>query len=286
MDLTYRTKTEILDTILKPQEYSRLKHKTPYILDLKKDNQELLYIGVEHSRDPKAKHYLQIITLLKGFLKQHSKDSIMLAIEGFIPPAQKSKNSSIVNYGESGLLIYLAKKYQLNYFCLEPAQNEILKYVFDLNLFKKEDIALWIFLNTLWNILKTSPILSEKEISSLNALMQYLNEQLNNKRTHSDKFSLLLFRKRLKEITGSDLLSNDLDSLKKKQINIKTIERLQSPFIKYTVLNDIGSKINYTRDRFIADSLTEKLTEGKNIFAVFGANHVVAQEPALESFFK
>lgn len=279
-------KDKILNRILSPQKCFLLKHKAPYILDLKKDDQELLCIGVEHSRDPKAKHYLHIIMLLKGFLKQHSKDSIILAIEGFIPPAQKSKNSSIVNYGESGLLIYLAKKYQLNYFCPEPAQNEILKYVFNLNLFKKEDIALWIFLNTLWNILKTSPILSEKEISSLNTLMLYLDKMLNSKKSNPIKFYWSRFKNRLDEITGSDSLPDDLESLKKKQINIKTIERLQSPFIKYTVLNDIGSKINYVRDRFIAASLTEKLTEGKNIFAVFGANHVVAQEPALESFFK
>lgn len=279
-------KDKILNKILSPQEYFLLKHQAPYILDFKKDDQELLCIGVEHSRDPKAKHYLQIITLLKGFLSRHPKDSIMLAIEGFIPPAQKSKNSSIIHYGESGLLIYLAKKYQLNYFCSEPAQNEILKHVFDLNLFKKEDVALWIFLNVLWNTLKTSPILLDKEISLLNTLMQYLDEQLNNKIPHSNGFSLLLLRKRLKEITGSDLLSNDLDSLKKKRINIKTIEHLQNPFIKYTILNDIGSEINYTRDRFIADSLIQKLECGKNIFSVHGINHVVAQEPAFELFFK
>lgn len=279
-------KDKILNKTLNPQEYFLIKHKTPYILDFKKDNQELLYIGVEHSRKPKAKHYLQIITLLKAFLKRHPKDSFVLAIESFIPPTQKSKNSSIINYGESGLLIYLAKKYQLNYFCPEPAQNEILKYVFDLNLFKKEDIALWIFLNTLWNILKTSPILSEKEISSLNTLMLYLDKMLNSKKSNPIKFYWSRFKNRLNEITGSDSLPDDLESLKKKQINIKTIERLQSPFIQYTVLNDIGSKINYTRDRFITDSLIQKLECGQSVFAVYGVNHVIAQEPALESFFK
>ena len=64
-------KTNILDAILAPQEYSQLKYKTPYILDFKKNNQEVLYIGVEHSRDPNAKQYLKIESLFEKFLKQY-----------------------------------------------------------------------------------------------------------------------------------------------------------------------------------------------------------------------
>jgi len=103
-------KTNILDAILTPQEYSQLKYKTPYILDFKKNNQEMLYIGVEHSRDPNAKQYLKIESLFEKFLKQYPSGTITIAIENFIPSAQKSKNDSIVSYGESGLLLYLVSR--------------------------------------------------------------------------------------------------------------------------------------------------------------------------------
>src|SRR3989344_4070087 len=93
---------KILDAILTHQEYSRLKYKIPYILDFKKNNQEMLYIGVEHSRDYNAKQYSEIESLFEKFLKQYPSDTIIIAIENFIPSAQKSKNDSIVSYGESG----------------------------------------------------------------------------------------------------------------------------------------------------------------------------------------
>ena len=282
---TNDNKNKILNKILSPQECFLLKHKMPYILDLKKGNQGLLYMGVEHSRDPKNKQYLQIASLFKKFLRQYSKDSIMLAIEGFVPSAPSSKNDGIVNFGESGLLMHLAQKYQLDYFCPEPSQNEILKYVLNLNLFKKEDIALWIFLNTLWNILKVSPTLSEKEISSLNTLISYLDRQLDSRKSNPNKFYWARFKKRLNEITGGEVLPDNLENLEQKQIDIKIIERLQNPFIEGTVLNNIGSKINYARDRLIAASFIKKITRGENIFSIYGVNHVVAQEPALRLVF-
>ena len=276
-------KTNILDAILTPQEYSQLKYKTPYILDFKKNNQEMLYIGVEHSRDYNAKQYLEIESLFEKFLKQYPSDTIIIAIENFIPPAQKSKNDSIVSYGESGLLLYLAKKYKLNYFCPEPTQDNIIQYILDKNLFKKEDIALWIFLNTLFNVLKKTPIIGEKELLFLDSIISSIVQRFESKKT--DKYYWPLFIKRLREITGSDVLPNSANDLRFKQINIKLIEQLQNPFIKETILNDIGSMINYARDRFIADSIIKTIAHGKNIFAVFGVNHVVAQEPALRLIF-
>ncbi|OGL66907.1 hypothetical protein A2856_00165 [Candidatus Uhrbacteria bacterium RIFCSPHIGHO2_01_FULL_63_20] len=65
---------------------------------------------------------------------------------------------------------------------------------------------------------------------------------------------------------------------------IERIRRAQDPFLKGTTLNDVGSLINLARDRYLCEAMLKRLDEGKCVFGVYGANHVIAMEDALRMF--
>lgn len=69
-------------------------------------------------------------------------------------------------------------------------------------------------------------------------------------------------------------------------IRFNELKNIQSPFLNKARINKVGGFINLARDFFIVSAILNKLGAGKNVLAVFGANHVVAQEKVLKEYFK
>jgi hypothetical protein len=209
----------IAKNLIPLQKYAKLKHKKPYLFNFFKGKQEIFYLGVEHSKNPKNKQFSEIENWFNKFLNTHKKKDIVIILENYTPSLVLPKNEMIEKFGETGLVYFLAQKHNLKTICPEPSQKQILKFVKSRKN-KTRNILLWIFLNII-----------------------------------SNKFKL------------------------------KEIKKLQDPFIKFSELNKIGADFNLARDYYISKEILKQLKSGYSVFAVFGVNHVICQEPVLRKWF-
>lgn len=209
----------ISKNLVTTQEYVRIKHKIPYILNISKEKQEIVYFGSKHSKNPKDKQFSKIENLFNKFLNKHNKKDIVIILENYTPSLVLPKNEMVEKFGETGLVYFLAQKHNLKTICPEPSQKQILEFVKSRKN-KKRNILLWISLNII-----------------------------------SNKFKM------------------------------KEIKKLQDPFIKFSELNKVGADFNLARDYYISKGILKQLKSDYNVFAVFGANHVICQEKVIRLFF-
>ncbi|OGX07172.1 MAG: hypothetical protein A2Z88_01945 [Omnitrophica WOR_2 bacterium GWA2_47_8] len=210
---------QYLQYLRSPQEYAGEMFSAPFLFQSKKNSQELVFFGSEHTKDLKHPQWKQIEALFEDFVQSHKKENAVVFMEIFIPTVDLPKEKMIETYGECGLLAYLCHQSRPPCLCPEPTQDQILERLKETQKFSDKEIAGWI---------------------ELNKIPQKTEEQ----------------------------------------------KKLQNPFEKGSVFNDVGSEINKARDYFIARNILKNLNEGKSVLAVFGANHVIAQKKIFEAYFK
>lgn len=271
-----------------------MKYKVPYILKLKKGKRELIYFGSKHSKNPSAAQFKKIEKLFTIFRKANIKSNAVILIENFLPKLEKSKSTMIKKYGESGLLQYFAHRYGIPSMCPEPTHFDLTKLLIAGYKFKKSDVAEWIFLNILVNthrdklnfanknllkpLLKTCVFI--EKITGLKRIRAVSGASSEGYISKIDKYYTRQINKRFKNV-----LPNSIALFSKQKIQLKKLKKIQNPFIKGGVYNDIACAANNIRDRFIAKAIINELQSGKSVFTVFGANHAFAQKPALKTYF-
>ncbi len=268
--------TKELDLILTPLEYKDEKYEIPYILNLRSEDKNLLYFGSEHTNDPDDSQVQLIENSLKQFSDEHGAENIVIVLEDFIPSPNYGKNEMIEKYREQGLLSYLAHSLGINHLSATLSLENLLDYLIELNQFSHQDVALKTFLNVLWGSINKKGRVTEKTFK--NTLLLIENKLNINK--YSD------LAKRLTELIGENILPQKIEDIQKIVFNKRVIKEIQSPFQSMSVLNDIASSMDNVHDRYTAATITELLEKNKNVFAVFGHNHVYAQEPAFRALFK
>lgn len=278
----------ILNDIISASKIAKRKYKIPYIF---KRSKIIIYIGVNHSNNPKKPQFKLIKRLFQKFIADNKNNTVVI-LENFIPYVKDSGDEMIKSFGETGLVAYLAEKYGIDKIAVELDQTSMLNFVE--RKFKKLDIALWIFLNYVSVRFNSVDKLSQKEIVSF---ISILDKQLkinklekvadvSNRKNAIEKYYFRVWRKKLLTISGCEYLPRIIKTIKKNNLDLAAIKKLQNPWQEKTLLNKIGAEMNDARDRFILLSILKLLASGKKIFAVFGANHVVAQEPVLKLFIK
>ena len=260
------------------QDYHEDDYSTPYISKLKYDDQDIVEIGVEHSRDPKHKNYIIINSLFKKFAETHDPDKSIILIEGSIQKEILSKEEMISKFGESGFLVWLADKYKINTFCPEPSQEDILTLT-NQNFGHPEEILLWVFVNMLNN----KP--STKEAHKANMLQIVTVAKILNLKRRSEEH-INTFGLSLAKMTNNKISFSTEAELININIDKKILNDLQSPLLKKSILNDVGAAINIAKDSHIPSHKINLLKNSYNIFSVFGKNHTACQEKALEEFIK
>lgn len=289
-------KNPIFRKVMNPQQYSKISYSSPYILSLSKTNppQKFLYYGTEHSNDPRDQKFDDIEDRLKKFIENKSTEKVVITIEQDIPKEKLSRDKMIANYRESGFLTYLADLYLLKKECPEP-KGQIIPLLRETFSFDKDDIAVLIFLNMFHHIFKNKQSISRDKLVecfiSLDDSFDYnrLSEDMTNNEAMRiiNSFHLPLIRRRLATLIGESIFPDSLDKIIEDfdRLNLELIKKLQDPHIAYSVFNDIGAALNNVRDRFIAARILEILLGGNSVFAVFGTNHVIAQEPLFRYYF-
>lgn len=277
----------VFSKLIPLQRLNGRKPKLPVVIRFQKIKQEIIFVGVEHSANPKNPQGALIEDFFEAFMQRHPRKKVAVAIEGFVPAVVKSRVIMIRHYREAGLLAYLAKKHNTQVFCPEPKAEEITAHVLGKRMFKKEDVALWAFLNITLMLVKKK---KQHRITSgvLLEISTVFGRAARSFRLKKPFLAAHLpyFSARVKNIGAGIVLPSSEKELVGMRIALKKYENAQNPFMKKTVLNDIGAAFNHARDRFIAFNILQELKKEKSVFAVFGWNHAAAQRPVFEAYFK
>ncbi|MCR4280331.1 MAG: hypothetical protein NUV82_02815 [Candidatus Komeilibacteria bacterium] len=273
----------ILNKIISLQNYIDTDYPDTYISKLEYNNQNIIEIGVTHSRDPKHKNYILIKSAFEEFVKTHKSSKSVVLIENIIQKRILPKNEMVSKLGESGFLLWLANKYKIQAICPEPNQYEIIKLTsshFDYT----EEILLWIFVSLLRNLLAGDHILSHDLIEIIMKQIIKAGEIIKFKKTETEY--LKIFEHQLTKITSNEISFSNKIELMNSNIDIRKLNGMLSPYLKKSLLNEVSAAINMSRDIHILSNKTNLLKKGFNIFSVFGKNHTICQEMALKEFIK
>lgn len=252
---------QLLKQILPPHKIKSSSRTLIY--NFKKNNQNLIILGVNHSTDPNNKNYKKIKNLFNNFVQENK--NIVIALEQGIPVKLMNENKMIKLFKETGFVYYLADKNNLKVKSIEPSTKQILKFTLKQDN-KKIDISSWIFLNTLLN--------TETKIDPLENLLKSLSKNLFNKQNIASSYKKIA--KNINKTAKQDILPLDYNDIKRIK-NIKKLKELENPFSLKTKINQAGNHLNWARDYFMAENIIELLTKGYNILTVLGNNHVLAQ---------
>lgn len=276
-----------INNLITTQEYSKLKHHLSYTLNIKAKGKELLYLGVSHGRDPLDRKFRKIESLFRKFVRKHAEQNVINILENYIPSSVLSRDEMIKKHGETGLMFLLSMELGIKVVCPEPSPSESIKFVESRGR-DRVDILLWIFLNILNSRLgkQKTVVLEEAHVAFLSVYK--INREQQVFKCDSKADLEFIFKRRLKEILlfNDDLFQKSLEEILMSLGALK-IKKLQDPFLKFSAINLIGSDFNLARDYFVGSEIIDQLfNKRKNVFAVFGLNHVICQEKAIRMTIK
>ncbi len=239
------------------EEYAEISHTYPYIVRLTSSEGQLLYFGSRHVYDPADPQVAEIQKLWAEFAPTLALN------EGGDPPVAGTIEEAVKQFGEPGLVRYLAARDNTPVMSLEPSPTREVATL--LPHYSRDQIKLFYVLRQVPHYrLATLSIPLERKVE----------EDLGT-------FAVLY------DLPGAPLtlaeIQESCESLLPDVAHWSDIPQSYfDPVREITrFTNDISRRLSDLRDEHMVDLLTRKVTRGARVFAVVGGSHVVMQEPAL-----
>ncbi len=244
------------------EQYARVRHDTPYILQCARGGGRMIYYGARHVYDPADAQVQDIERFWNAF-----RPKIALN-EGGDPPVASSRDEAVRRYGEAGLVRWLAARDGVPVTTFEPARqaeaNDLLTQ------FSVEQVKVFYALRAVWQDGGRS---SEARATSAETLVD----------------GVLSWYGELRGLELGPLSSAEFVAACKRLLPAGADWRRPQPEwfdpvprggnVLWT--SRLARRASEFRDRHIVERLLSELKPGQRVFAVIGASHVVMQEPAL-----
>jgi hypothetical protein len=246
------------------EEYVRIKHDVPYILELSTAKGALLYFGSRHTYDPGDPQVRQIEALWRGF-----RPDVAL-FEGGNPedrnPWVTKDKREMREFGEPGLVVFLATRDNVPVRTFEPARGD--EAAFLRRTFSLEQIKLFYVLR------QVPQFRQSQQDDSIENMANHMLEWL------SHMPSLEGAPRNLPEFEASYArLFPGGPNWRQAPQSWSDPAAIRSA----TYTNHLAAKLARFRDQHIIQVLVEEVNRGQRVFAVVGASHVVMQEPVLRA---
>lgn len=252
--------------LLTQDEYSKIKHKIPYIYKIQNKTQFLFYFGERHSFDPNNKQWIQIKKFWFDFIKKTENQKRVAFIEAGRPSAKETEEKAILEAGGTGLITFLASQSNIKIYCPEPNKtyemHELEKQ------FSREEIEYYYFARIVhqwWKIPDPKPIFEEYIIRFL---------ERDRKVSNWDDFDFSF--KKLK-IIHKQLFNTEFDLN-----NQDFFKELVAPVELKTVINKVARASGEIRNEYIVKKIQKYWDNKFSIFIEYGASHAVIQELLLK----
>jgi hypothetical protein len=240
------------------EEYAKVSHGYPYIVELQMGKGALLYFGAQHVYDPKNPQIAQIAKLWKEFGPTAAYN------EGGDPTLSKTIEETVSKSGEPGLVRFLAARDKVPALSLEPDRNE--------------EVAMF---------LRTYTPEQVKVFFVLRQVPQF-RERKNDENIEAFMTTYLGNISRLPGLEGAPNTIAELDKsclwLSPRLTDWREADRSWSdPVAAQAYTNQIARLSSEFRDRHMVKLLIDQVKQGKRVFAVVGGSHVIMQERALKA---
>ena len=229
-------------------EYDALDHAAPYLIERQCGAGRLIYVGSRHTNDPAHAQNALIEELWRQLEPQIALN------EGGNPPTYSDRDQAIRMNGEAGLVRYLAGRDKVPVKSIDPPRR----------------------LEVQW-LLET---FDAGRVKTYFALLQ-VNHHRRNPVEPFDQLMTRVFRnlESIPELAGvKPMRVEDLEV---------AYDDVQAwwfdPMRQDHWTNQVSRASSNRRDRFMIEQIHAALRDGKRVFAVVGASHVVMQEPVIRS---
>lgn len=239
---------------------------TPYIIELKNPNKQLVIIGSNHSNNPKDELFSIIDSLFHQTKPQFALN------EGGEFEIFNTRDSTILNSWEPGFLMFLCQKDGVLRKSIEPPFNLECS-----NILKKhanEEVFLFYAYRNAIQLrgqkinLKTVDLHAELSVY-LNSIGEYFFNNSDVELEYKQVFNSLYKKQFGIEFNFNDLRYNQI-----------------SPLQNNSNLNQINRDIADFRDMHMIQEMQKYLIIYDRVFVVLGVSHVIRQEPVIRSYFE
>ena len=246
-------------SIMNFDEYAKVRHGYPYIVELQIGKGALLYFGAQHTSDPQHSQIAQIEKLWKEF-----RPTLALN-EGGDPPVLKTAQEAVSRIGEAGLVRYLAARDKVPVRSLEPSRADEAAF-----------------------LLKTYTPEQVKVFYALRQVPQFRNSKRDETiETHLE----FVLGKWLSSVPGLEGSPRNLSEFERSCLwfspALKSWREVPQswfdPLASHAYTNQISRLSGEFRDLHMVKLLIDEVKPGKRVFAVVGGSHVVMQERALKA---
>lgn len=240
------------------QEYVEHPRTGPYILEVDKKNGSLFYYGAFHKVDPRDPQFEDIEQKWEQFQPTYA------FCEGRIWPLEESRAQAIRNYGEQGLITFLAARDGVPVKCIDPSISEQVHFL--RNQYLPHQIKIYFILR-----------------------QATINKMLRRKDKNEDDARLLLDK--MEKLGGSRYFPVTLVEFEDMFLRLfPELDDWQNiPYAYFQsperggFLADIHQKLIEFRDQTMVKKVIRALKKGERVFAVVGRSHVFKQQDILRS---
>lgn len=240
------------------------KHTEPYIYELKSDNQALLYFGSRHSRNPKDLQWELLEKQWKQFLNGSNGKRVILFEGNKFPEPEGNYENIIMQFGESGALLFLAKDSDTSYAWPDPLFSEEASFLSEK--FDPDLVAYFVFVRSASSWLRSGTMGTFDEVLQKAAKMTAA-------RVTGAPEDVSIYSAIHKKIFGKPLSQDQRE----------IIYRASPPVYHDSIINDIARADSRFRNERVVITAEKYWKEGYSIFMLFGSAHAVIQEPALRA---
>lgn len=274
-----RDLSAILNSIMLAEIYATLTHSRPYVYDLEKGQKKLFCYGISHIRnleDPRLESF-------KSYFLRNIPD--VLFVEGIHVKGNRgrfdkrllrlSQEEVVSRYGESGFAARLALENGVPWVCPEPTKRDLYSNLV-IEGFSKLDIFTWMILVQL----PTFILINQK-----NSFKHYCRKSIKifKQNTKWKDFDYS-FEKAINYAQRTLKDSIDRSNLEMALGWVDPIPRKDS-LSSQTILNNVAQSASKFRDRHIVTQVVAALNNNNKVMIVYGASHIVMQEPAYRILF-
>lgn len=270
----------LLECIMPAEHYAQMRHKVPYIFELKSGDKKLYYFGAQHTRNPQDPLLGKIETAFDAAKPQE------VFVEGINVRGDKmlfqnkvrsaSRNEIVDVMGESGFTLKLAVEKGIEWRCPEPSDADVFENLLQQG-FSKDAIFTWDVLQLLpqYHLQAYRDGFKKYTEKSITHFEQATNwENFDYSYEHAIELA--------QQILGRPL---DVESESESIDFVDPIPRTQKRQTQ-TILNRISAASGLTRDKKIVSDILDAFKDHDRIFVVYGASHAVMQEPAFKKAFE
>lgn len=260
---------DIVNLLLSWDEYNQKKFDVPYVYSIKKDGQELVYMGTRHCYNSKDEEFEKIRKEWKEFYYRNRDREMIVVVEGGVRPIEESEEKAIIKGGEMTFITYLAHQDKVSTICFEPMRGEVFEEVGKKHSREKVFYQRMAQIALQWNTLTEKP--------EFEGYIHHFMERDEKESNWNDfDFSFDNLKKIHRELFDTEFNPTDRDFF----------YTIINPSQKNTIINEISRDEDVVRDTAIVKGIIGEWQKGKSIFVVYGSGHSVIQERALKKLLK